>query len=102
MRPAAIAVAVVCAGCATMFAPSSSSSHDAPSSPDAWKTYVKRWAHPSERAVKAHVRRTWDCDDIAAKPVGYDALVDDAGTRTPRLEWAVAGCGKDGRYFVTC
>ena len=95
----AIVAVLVNVACATMFAAGSA---DAPSNPDQWKAYVKRWAHPSELAVKAHAQRTWQCDQIAATPVGYGALVGDAGDRTPQLEWAVAGCDKDARYFVTC
>ena len=85
-------------GCATFLG----AVDGAPSTPEAWKAYVKRWAKPSERAVREHARRRWQCDEIAAKPVGYGALVDDVGARTPRLEWAAAGCGRDGHYFVTC
>ena len=99
MRPLIAACALVAStSCATMLV----HGPDAPSSPDEWKLYVKRWAKPTERAVLAHTQQTWPCNEVAVKPVGYGALSDDDGKRTPYLEWSAMGCSKDAHYLVTC
>jgi hypothetical protein len=94
MRGALAALALL-ASCTT--------THSVPQTPDDWRTYVHRWGHQSEAAVRVHLGRVWQCaDDLQVKPAGMGSVVDDIGVRTPALEFLATGCGHDGRYLVLC
>jgi hypothetical protein len=81
---------------------SCTTTHAVPQTPEDWKAYVHRWGHASNAAVRAHLGRVWQCNDLEVKPAGMGSVVDDIGVRSPALEYLVNGCGHDGRYLVMC